>query len=96
MLPNAQNITLLRTTSCSADASRLWSQDNPAADNGHQLPEDTWHNWVMANKRMASALRAKGYDFQHTLCEEAGHVDGRVVVQTMAPALEWLWEGYGG
>ena len=50
----------------------------------------------MANKRMASALRAKGYDFRHTLCEEAGHVDGRVVVQTMAPALEWLWEGYGG
>ena len=50
----------------------------------------------MANKRMASALRAKGYDFRHTLCEEAGHVDGRVVVQTMASALEWLWEGYGG
>ena len=43
---------------------------------------------------MASALREMGYDYQHTVCEDAGHVDRRVVAQTVAGALEWLWENY--
>ena len=57
-------------------------------------PEDTYHNWTMANHRMVAALDAKGYDYQHTFCEQAGHVDRRVVAQTLAGGLEWLWAGY--
>ena len=47
-----------------------------------------------ANYRMAAALRDAGYDYQHTVCEDAGHVDRRVVKQTVAGALEWLWADY--
>ena len=47
-----------------------------------------------ANYRMAAALCEMGYDYQHTVCEDAGHVDRRVVAQTVAGALEWLWENY--
>jgi hypothetical protein len=43
---------------------------------------------------MAAALREMGYDYQHTVCEDAKHVDRRVVVQTIAGALEWLWTDY--
>ena len=28
------------------------------------------------------------------ILQDAGHVDGRVLVQTVAGALEWLWAGY--
>jgi hypothetical protein len=49
---------------------------------------------LAANYRMAAALREMGYDYQHTVCEDAKHVDRRVVVQTIAGALEWLWADY--
>ena len=48
----------------------------------------------MANRRMAAVLKAKGYTYRHTFCEQAGHVDRRVVSQTLAGGLEWLWEDY--
>ena len=38
------------------------------------------------------ALDAKGYSYRHTFCEKAGHVDRRVVAQTLAGGLEWLWD----
>jgi len=56
--------------------------------------ESTLHNWVMANQRMAAALKAKGYHYQFLLARESGHVDGRVVRQTLPQALEWVWRGY--
>ena len=28
-------------------------------DNGAKMPEETYHNWVMANKRTAAALRPR-------------------------------------
>ncbi|MDB5338900.1 MAG: putative esterase [Planctomycetaceae bacterium] len=31
-------------------------------DNRANDPEETYHNWVMANERTAAALKAKGYD----------------------------------
>lgn len=67
---------------------------NPTLDNGCHLADDSYHNWTTANYRMSDALREAGYDYQHTVCEGGGHVDGRVVVQTMAGGLEWLWAGY--
>jgi enterochelin esterase-like enzyme len=52
------------------------------------------HNWVIANKRMAGVLKAKGYHYQFVFAASAGHVDGKVVAQTLPHALEWLWQGY--
>jgi iron(III)-enterobactin esterase len=56
--------------------------------------ESTLHNWPMANIRMAAALKAKGYKYQFVFARESGHVDGRVVRQTLPQALEWVWRGY--
>jgi enterochelin esterase-like enzyme len=57
-------------------------------------PEETWHNWPLANKRMAEALAAKGYQYRFTLSLGGRHFDPRVLEQTLPGALEWLWEGY--
>jgi hypothetical protein len=35
------------------------------------------------------------YHYQFTFAKGAGHVDGRVVGQTLPDTLVWLWEGYG-
>ncbi len=56
--------------------------------------EPTWHNWVLANQRTAAALKAKGYHYQFVFAQQAGHVDGRVVNQTLPQALEYVWQGY--
>jgi enterochelin esterase-like enzyme len=57
-------------------------------------PESTWHNWPLANRRMAAALKAKGYDYRFVFARAAKHVDARVVAQTLPGALEWLWRDY--
>jgi len=57
-------------------------------------PESTWHNWVLANQRMAAALKAKHYPYQYVFAQGAGHVDGGALRQTLAQALEWVWKGY--
>ncbi len=63
-------------------------------DNGSTRDEASLHNWVMANQRMAAALKAKGYPYRYVFAEVARHTDGRVTRQTLPGALEWLWEGY--
>ena len=60
----------------------------------HDDPEESWHNWPLANKRMAAILNAKGYRYRFTLSLGARHVDPRVAAQTLPGALEWLWQGY--
>jgi iron(III)-enterobactin esterase len=57
-------------------------------------PESTWHNWPLANQRMAAVLKAKGYDYRFVHARAAKHVDARVVGQTLPGALEWLWRDY--
>ena len=57
-------------------------------------PESTWHNWVLANRRTAAALKAKGYDYRFVFAKTGKHVDPRVVAQTLPSALEWLWRDY--
>jgi enterochelin esterase family protein len=54
-------------------------------------PEETWHNWPLANQRMAAALAAGGYDYRFTLSLGGRHFDPRVLEQTLPGALEWLW-----
>mgnify|MGYP001550707349 CR=1 FL=1 len=72
---------------------RIWMEVGEN-DNGAKNTALDLHNWVIANERMAAALKAKGYHYQFVFAEGAGHVDGRVVAQTLPEALEWLWQGY--
>jgi hypothetical protein len=57
-------------------------------------PEETHHNWVMAGRRTAEALKAKGYHNRFVFSLGAGHCDHRVFEQTLADTLVWLWRGY--
>jgi enterochelin esterase family protein len=59
-------------------------------------PEETWHNWPLANQRMAAVLAAKGYAYRFTFSRGGRHADPRVVEQTLPGALEWLWQDYPG
>lgn len=72
---------------------RIWMEvgenDLRASD-----PESTYHNWVMANQRMAAALKAKGYHYQFFFAKGAKHCDGRMKRQTLPAAMEWLWKDY--
>lgn len=63
-------------------------------DNRANDPEDTYHNWVMANQRTAAALHAKGYDYRYVFSRASGHCDGKVFEQTLADTLVWMWRGY--
>lgn len=72
---------------------RIWLEVGEK-DLHHDDPEETWHNWPLANKRMAAVLKAKGYPYRFTLSLGARHVDPRVADQTLPGALEWLWHGY--
>lgn len=55
---------------------------------------DHMHDWVIANNRMATVLKAKGYHYQYVFALNAGHVDRAVKNQTLPEALEWVWRGY--
>jgi enterochelin esterase-like enzyme len=57
-------------------------------------PEQSWHNWPLANRRMAAALKAKGYPYRFVFAQGAAHVDKRAIGQTLPGAIEWLWQGY--
>jgi enterochelin esterase-like enzyme len=72
---------------------RIWMEVGEK-DNGSANTAADLHNWVIANERMASVLKTKGYHYQFVYAEGAGHVDRRVVAQTLPQALEWLWQGY--
>ena len=72
---------------------RIWLHVSDR-DNGAGGSSAGMGNWVIANQRMAGALKAKGYHYQFVFAKEAGHVDRPVRAQTLAPALEWLWKDY--
>jgi enterochelin esterase-like enzyme len=56
--------------------------------------EGTQHNWVMAGKRTAAALQAKGYNHRFVFSLGTRHCDGKVFQQTLADTLVWIWRGY--
>jgi enterochelin esterase-like enzyme len=72
---------------------RVWLEVSEN-DNGSKRDEASLHNWVLANERMAAALKAKGYHYRYVFAKGAGHTDGKVTRQTLPEALEWLWQGY--
>jgi iron(III)-enterobactin esterase len=71
---------------------RIWLQVGEH-DNGAKQ-EGGYHNWVKANNRMAEVLKAKGYHYRYEFSKNAGHVDGKVIDQTLPNALVWLWRGH--
>ncbi|HEY7116506.1 MAG TPA: alpha/beta hydrolase-fold protein [Tepidisphaeraceae bacterium] len=79
--------------STDAKPLRVWLEVSEN-DNGAKRDEASLHNWVLANQRMAAALKAKGYHYRFVFAKAAGHTDGRVTRQTLPEALEWLWQGY--
>ena len=55
---------------------------------------DGMHDWVEANNATAAALAAKTYHYRYLFAKNAGHVDGKVLRQTLPDTLRWLWVGY--
>jgi enterochelin esterase family protein len=72
---------------------RIWLQVG-SRDLGATTPESNHRNWVLANNRMAEALKAKGYEYQYLWAENAGHVEKGSVRQSLGEAMEWLWKTY--
>lgn len=63
-------------------------------DNGATKPESSYHNWVMANRRTAAALKAKGYDYRYVYSTGTKHCDRKVFEATLDDTLVWMWQGY--
>ena len=70
---------------------RIWME---VADRDLLNRSDDMHDWVLANENMAKVLAAKGYHYQFLFAQNAGHCDGAVKRQTLAEALEYVWQGY--
>ncbi|HYI97527.1 MAG TPA: alpha/beta hydrolase-fold protein, partial [Bryobacteraceae bacterium] len=70
---------------------RIWMH---VADRDNLITRDDYHDWVLANERMAAALAAKGYPYQFVFAKNAGHCDRAVKAQTLPAALEYVWQGY--
>jgi enterochelin esterase family protein len=70
---------------------RIWMA---VSDRDLLITRDNYHDWVLANERMAKVLAAKGYPYQFVFAKNAGHCDHGVKVQTLPLALEYVWQGY--
>jgi len=70
---------------------RIWME---VGDRDLLISNDGYHDWVVANENMAKVLAAKGYHYQYSFAKNAGHVDRDVKAQTLAEALEYVWQGY--
>jgi enterochelin esterase family protein len=73
---------------------RIWMEVGDHDLLNPNVMRDDMHDWVAANNRMATVLKAKGYHYQYAFALKAGHVDGAVRNQTLPEALEWVWQGY--
>jgi enterochelin esterase-like enzyme len=71
---------------------RLWLQVGDRDLLNPNTLRDGMHDWVEANNRMATVLKAKGYDYQYVYSLNAGHTDHKVKAQTLPEALEWVWK----
>ena len=70
---------------------RLWLE---ISDRDNLITRDNYHDWVLANERMAKVLAEKGYHYQFVFARNAGHTDRMVKAQTLPAALEYVWQGY--
>jgi iron(III)-enterobactin esterase len=65
-------------------------------DADNLIRRDDYHDWVLANERMAKALAKKGYPYQFVFAKKARHCDHGVKAQTLPLALEYVLRGYRG
>lgn len=70
---------------------RIWMD---VGDRDLLITRDNYHDWVLANERMAKGLADKGYSYQFVFAKNAGHCDRAVKAQTLPLALEYLWQAY--
>lgn len=70
---------------------RIWMH---VSDRDNLNTRDNYHDWVLANERMARVLAEKGYPYQFVFARNAGHCDRAVKAQTLPLALEYVWQGY--
>jgi enterochelin esterase-like enzyme len=70
---------------------RIWME---VGDRDNLSTRDDYHDWVLANEKMAKVLAAKGYHYQFVFARNAGHTDRAVKQQTLPEALEYVWRGY--
>jgi enterochelin esterase family protein len=73
---------------------RLWMEVGDRDNYNPNPMRDNMHDWVVANENMAKVLAAKGYHYQFSFAENAGHTDRTVKIQTLPEALEYTWQGY--
>ena len=73
---------------------RLWLEVGDRDLYNPNVMRDNMHDWVGANNRMATVLKAKGYHYQYVYAVNAGHVDRAAKNQTLPEALEYVWRGY--
>ncbi|HUA91592.1 MAG TPA: alpha/beta hydrolase-fold protein [Terracidiphilus sp.] len=73
---------------------RIWMEVGDRDLLNPNVMRDNMHDWVVANENMARVLAAKGYHYQFVFAQNAGHTDHSVKQQTLAEALEYLWQGY--
>jgi enterochelin esterase-like enzyme len=73
---------------------RIWMEVGDRDLLNPNVMADQKHDWVVANEEMARVLAAKRYHYQFVFARNAGHTDRAVKEQTLAEALEYLWQGY--
>jgi iron(III)-enterobactin esterase len=73
---------------------RLWMQVGDRDLFNPNIMRDDMHDWVVANNRMATVLKSKGYHYQYVFTLNSGHCDQSVRYHTLPEALEWVWKGY--
>lgn len=73
---------------------RLWMAVGDHDLLNPNVMRDNMHDWVEANNRMATVLKAKGYHYQYVYALNVGHGTGAARNQTLPEALEWVWQGY--
>jgi len=73
---------------------RLWMEVGDRDNYSPNIMKDNMHDWVVANENMAKVLADKHYHYQFIFAKNAGHTDRMVKQQTLAEALEYLWQGY--
>jgi enterochelin esterase-like enzyme len=72
---------------------RVWMEVGQN-DLGSTNASTALHNWLIANMRMADALKAKGNHYQLVYAKGVGHTDHNVIAQTLPQALEYVWKDY--
>ncbi len=73
---------------------RIWMSVGDRDLLNPNVQRDDMHDWVLANERMARVLAEKGYPYQFSFVQNAGHCDRAMKAQLLPQALEYIWQGY--